>query len=108
MARGKSPIPWTSSLGQLLTASNIRNFVIKTQVSKRYSLFLVMQYLESRGLQAFFLLPFSLRILQVCVKQTCFQVVLARTHQDLHVGDVFQGPFAVEMVKVPLAPGELT
>lgn len=66
-----------------------------------------MQYLESRGLQTFFLLPFNLRVLQVCVKQTCFQVV-ARTHQDLHVGDVFQDPFDIEMVKVPLAPGELT
>lgn len=67
-----------------------------------------MQYLEFRGLQAFFLLPFSLGVLQVCVKQTCFQVVLARTYQDFCVGEVVQGPFAVVMVKVPLAPGELT
>lgn len=51
---------------------------------------------------AFFLLPSSLRVFQVCVKQTCFQVVLARTHQDLHVGEVVQGPFAVVMVKVKL------
>lgn len=65
-----------------------------------------MQDLESGGLQTFFLIPFSVRILQVCVKQTCFQAVLART--GFACGEVVQGPFAVVMVKVPLAPGELT
>lgn len=51
-----------------------------------------MQDLESGGLQTFFLIPFSVRILQVCVKQTCFQAVLARTHQDLPVGKWFRVP----------------
>lgn len=43
----------------------------------------------------FFLLHFSPRLLQVCVKQICSQVFLTRARHGLHVGKVVQGPFTV-------------